>query len=103
MTPEFLYAACIKRAAVYSTPGNTIVTNSFIHDNPWVGIWCDYCKYGFFDIENNRIVHNVQAGLQWETSGGWTSSDQALITRNVIRDYRDSDVGAGSASAQRTT
>ena len=25
MTPEFLYVACIKRAAVYSTPGNTTV------------------------------------------------------------------------------
>jgi hypothetical protein len=97
MTPEFLYAACIKRAAIYSTPGNTTVTNSFIHDNPWVGIWCDYCKYGFFDIEHNRIVHNGQAGIQWEMSGGWTSSDHALITRNVIQgnNYRNTDVGGG--------
>jgi Right handed beta helix region len=97
MTPEFLYAACIKRAAVYSTPGNTTITNSFIHDNPWVGIWCDYCKYGFFDIEHNRIVHNGHAGVQWEMSGGWTSNDHALITENVIQgnNYRNADVGGG--------
>jgi len=97
MTPEFLYAACIKRAAVYSTPGDTTVTDSYIHDNPWIGIWCDFCKYGSFDIENNRIVHNGAAGIQWEMSGGWTSSDHALIENNVIRDnnYREWDVGAG--------
>lgn len=97
MSPEFRYAACIKRAAVYSTPGDTMVTDSYIHDNPWVGIWCDFCKYGSFEIERNRIVHNGAAGIQWEMSGGWTSSDHALITNNVIRDnnYRGEDVGAG--------
>jgi hypothetical protein len=97
MSPEFRYAACIKRAAVYSAPGDTSVTDSYIHDNPWVGIWCDFCKYGSFEIENNRIVHNGMAGIQWEMSGGWTSSDHALITDNVIRDnnYRGEDVGAG--------
>ena len=97
MTPGFLYVACIKRAAVYSTPGNTTVTNSHIHDNPWVGIWCDFCKHGLFDIEDNRFVHNGQARVQWEMSGGWTSSDHAVIRNNVFRqnNYREEDVGAG--------
>jgi Right handed beta helix region len=97
MTSDFRYAACIKRAAIYSTPGNTTVTNSYIHDNPWVGIWCDFCKHGFFDIENNRFVHNGQAGVQWEMSGGWTSTDHAVIRNNVFRqnNYREEDVGAG--------
>jgi hypothetical protein len=97
MTSEFRYAACIKRAAIYSTPGNTTVTNSHVHDNPWVGIWCDFCKYGFFDIEDNRFVHNGKAGIQWEMSGGWTSSDHALIRNNVFRqnNYREEEEGAG--------
>ena len=97
MSPEFRYAACIKRAAIYSTPGNSTVTDSYIHDNPWVGIWCDFCKYGLFDIERNRFVHNGQAGIQWEMSGGWTSSDHAVIENNVFRqnNYRNEEVGAG--------
>jgi hypothetical protein len=78
MTPEFLHAACIKRAAVYSTPGNTTVTNSHIHDNSWVGIWCDVCKYDFFDIDDNPFPNNGQVGVHWEMSGGWTSSDHAV-------------------------
>jgi Right handed beta helix region len=97
MTPDFRYAACIKRAAVYSTPGNTTVTNSYIHDNPWVGIWCDFCKYGFFHIQNNRFVNNGKAGVQWEMSGGWTASDRASITDNIFRknNYLEEDDGAG--------
>jgi Right handed beta helix region len=85
MTPEFVYAACIKRAAVYSTPGNTTVTNSFIHDNPWVGIWCDHCKYGLFRVEGNRFVNNGLTGIEWEMSGGWTTDDQAVIRNNLFR------------------
>lgn len=97
MTPEFAYAACIKRAAIYADPGNTTVTNSYIHDNPWVGIWCDFCKHGFFHIENNRIVGNGRAGVQWEMSGGWTSSDHALVSNNLFRrnNYLNSEEGGG--------
>jgi hypothetical protein len=86
MNSSFRYAACIKRAAVYEPGGDTTVTNSYIHDNAWVGIWCDYCKYGLFDIENNRIIRNGAAGVQWEMSGGWTEDDRAVIRDNVFRD-----------------
>ena len=85
MTSSFRYAACIKRAAAY-TPGNdTTVTNSYIHDNAWVGLWCDYCKYGLFDIENNRIIHNGSNRIHREMSGGWTGDDRANIRNNVIQ------------------
>ena len=96
MTPAFRFAACIKRAAVYSGPGNTTVTNSFIHDNPWVGVWCDFCKYGFFHIQGNRFVHNGRAGVQWEMSGGWTPSDHALVKENVFQgnNYLEEEIGA---------
>ncbi len=85
MTSEFLYAACIKRVAIYEPGGNTTVTNSYIHDNPWVGLWCDYCTHGLFDAENNRFVHNGLAGIEWEMSGGWTSDDHAIIKNNVFQ------------------
>ena len=84
MTPAFRSAACIKRAAIDSSGGNTTVTNSFIHDNAWAGIWCDFCKYGLFEIENNVIINNGADGIQWEMSGGWTSEDRAVIRNNVI-------------------
>jgi hypothetical protein len=97
MDPSFAYAACVKRAAAYEPGNDTIVRNSYIHDNAWVGIWCDFCKYGFFDIENSRIVHNGSNGVQWEMSGGWTSSDHALIKDNIIRhnNFRENPVGGG--------
>lgn len=85
MNPGFRYAACIKRVAAYEPGNGTIVTNSHIHDNAWIGIWCDFCKYGAFRIENNRIIHNGSSGVAWEMSGGWTRSDQALIKGNVIQ------------------
>ncbi len=96
-TPGFASAACIKRAAIYSSGGDTTVTNSYIHDNYWVGLWCDFCKYGLFDVEDSRIIHNGSNGIQWEMSGGWTSEDRALIKGNVIRDnnYRGNRPGAG--------
>jgi hypothetical protein len=37
-----------------------------VHDNPWVGIWCDYGMYGLFDIEDNCIIHNGSKRIQWE-------------------------------------
>ena len=84
-TSAFEYAACIKRVAAEGPGNNLTVTNSYIHDNYWVGIWCDYCKHGLFDIENNIIVNNGEAGVKWEMSGGWTTDDRAIIKNNVFR------------------
>jgi hypothetical protein len=85
MTPEFRSAACIKIDYV-NEPGNHLkITNSHIHDNRWVGLWCDFCGYGLFDVEDNRIIHNGATGLQWEMSGGWSPTDRAVVTDNVIR------------------
>jgi Right handed beta helix region len=86
MTKGFTFAACVKRAAIYESGGDTTITNSYIHDNPWVGVWCDVCKYGVFDIEGSRIERNGANGVQWELSGGWTSEDRAIIRNNVIID-----------------
>ena len=86
MSPGFRYAACIKRAAIYEPGGDTRVTDSYIHDNAWVGIWCDFCKYGLFEIEGNRIVRNGATGVQWEMSGGWTGDDRAVVRNNAFHD-----------------
>jgi Right handed beta helix region len=104
MTSSFRYAACIKRAAAYEVGNSTTVTNSYIHDNAWTGIWCDHCKHGLFEIENSRIIHNGGNGIQWEMSGGWSADDQAIIHNNVIRrnNYRERDSwrgGIGISSA----
>jgi hypothetical protein len=85
MTPAFRSAACIKRVAIYEPGGDTTVTNSFIHDNAWVGLWCDFCKRGLFDVEHNRIVDNGSNGVQWEMSGGWSSDDRAIVRSNAFR------------------
>lgn len=107
MDPRFAFAACIKRVAAYEPGNDTVVRDSLIHDNAAVGIWCDFCKYGFFDIEGNRIVHNGANGIQWEMSGGWTSSDRALIKDNVIRsnNYRNDPIrgGVGISTANDIT
>lgn len=85
MTPDFIYAACIKRFYADSPGNNTTVIDSYIHDNVWVGLWCDFCMYGVFRVENSRIIHNGSNGIQWEVSGGWTSDDRAIVRNNVIR------------------
>jgi Ni/Co efflux regulator RcnB len=85
MTPEFRYAACIKRFGGSTTGNDTTVVDSYIHDNAWVGLWCDFCKYGVFRVEDSRIIHNGSNGIQWEMSGGWTGDDRAIIRNNVIR------------------
>jgi hypothetical protein len=97
MTQSFRYAACIKRAAAYESGNDTLVINSYIHDNPWVGIWCDHCKYGFFQIKNSRIIHNGLGGVLWEMSGGWTGDDRAIVRNNVFQanNYRNLSYAGG--------
>jgi hypothetical protein len=85
MTPEFIYAACIKRFDANTAGNDTMVIDSYIHDNAWVGLWCDFCKHGTFRVKNSRIIHNGSSGILWEMSGGWTSDDRAIVRNNVIR------------------
>lgn len=85
MTPDFTYAACIKRFNADTTGADTTIIDSYIHDNAWVGLWCDFCKYGVFRVTNSRIIHNGSNGIQWEVSGGWTSDDRAVVRNNVVR------------------
>jgi len=59
MTQGQAYAACVKIAAAYTQgAGNFTLTNSYVHDQPGNGVWCDYCKYGSRDIHENLFEHN---------------------------------------------
>jgi hypothetical protein len=89
-TGAFSFAACIKHASTTlgSTDGDTIITNSYIHDNYLNGVWCDFCRSGFFKIENSVIEDNGGNGVQWEVSGGFSGNgatdDFALITGSTF-------------------
>lgn len=92
------YGACVKLvSADHQGEGSFLLTNSDIHDNYRIGIWCDFCKYGSWDIENNTFANNGNHAIQWEMSGGWSDHDHALIKNNVFhRNGRVSDkVGPG--------
>ena len=60
LQPTGRSSACIKQA---STGGGDItVTGSNIHDNAWIGVWCDFGEDGPFIVENSTIVRNGKAG-----------------------------------------
>jgi hypothetical protein len=68
-------AAGIKSANGYS------ITNSFIHDNHGVGVWCDVgCAGAAFEVSGNRIINNLLGGVRYEISPG-----PAVIANNVVQ------------------
>jgi hypothetical protein len=87
MTSGFAHAACVKQAAVYDAGANDVtIMNSYIHDQPGNGIWCDFCKFGHWDIHDNIFQHNGNHAIQWEMSGGWSSTDSAHVYNNTFID-----------------
>lgn len=110
MNKDFRSAACVKRAASYTAGGgDTTITNSNIHDNDWVGVWCDFCKFGTLTITDSSLSSNGRAGLQWEMSGGWSDEDDAILTRVTIQNngWRDPTpsipIGGGSGGIMIST
>ena len=77
---DFRSSACIKLSE-----GSLIVEGSFIHDNAFDGLWCDFCGNTHSRIEFNRIVHNGRSGVYWEMSGGFVAGDNIVIGNNVIQ------------------
>jgi hypothetical protein len=79
-------ASCVK-----TTRGTTIVRNSNIHDNYGNGIWADTCDNDAVPVEcvllveNNQIVHNGHAGVDWEVSGFYRAGDNAIVRYNTIQ------------------
>jgi parallel beta-helix repeat protein len=57
-------------AGIKSANGYTI-TNSFIHDNLGVGVWCDVgCEGIPFQVLGNTITNNLMGGVRFEISSG---------------------------------
>jgi hypothetical protein len=77
---DFQSASCIKL-----NRGSLTMTNSYIHDNTWDGVWCDHCDHVAFVIRNSKLVHNGRSGIVWEVSGDAVGGDHALIRNNKIR------------------
>jgi hypothetical protein len=84
-------AAAIKRVRTSSLE----VRNSSIHDNGWNGLWCDHCE-GSMVIEDSTITNNGSRGIVWEASGGYNSSDRAVIRNNVIKGNNTRRTGPGA-------
>jgi hypothetical protein len=77
---DFQTASCIKL-----TRGSLTMTDSYVHDNAWDGIWCDYCDHVAFVIRDSTLVRNGRSGINWEVSGDAVDGDHALIKNNKIR------------------
>lgn len=77
---DFQSASCIKL-----NRGSLTMTNSYVHDNHWDGIWCDHCDHVAFVIRGSQLVHNGRSGIVWEVSGDAVQGDHALIKNNTIR------------------
>jgi hypothetical protein len=77
---DYQTASCIK-----ITRGSLRMTNSYVHDNAWDGIWCDYCDHVAFVIRDSTFVRNGRSGINWEVSGDAVDGDHALIKNNMIR------------------
>jgi hypothetical protein len=73
-------ASCIKLFQ-----GSFTMTNSYVHDNAWDGIWCDHCDHVAFVIRDSKLVRNGRSGIVWEVSGDAVDGDHALIKNNKIR------------------
>ena len=77
---DFQSASCIKL-----TQGSLTMTDSYVHDNSWDGIWCDHCDHVTFVIRDSTLVRNGRSGIVWEVSGDAVDGDHALIKNNKIR------------------
>ena len=77
---DFQSASCIKL-----NRGSFTMTNSYVHDNDWDGIWCDHCDHVAFVIRDSTLVRNGRSGIVWEVSGDDIEGDHALIRNNKIR------------------
>jgi hypothetical protein len=84
---DYRSSACLKL-----TEGSLVLRDSFIHDNYWDALWCDWCGHTNWLIENNVISHNGLTGIYWEMSGPLAGngtalpSDNIIIRNNVIKD-----------------
>ena len=66
-------------AGIKSARGSLTVLNSYIHDNYWVGLWCDI-DCDALSVKGSTLTGNGMAGIHQEISSG-----PALISGNTIK------------------
>jgi hypothetical protein len=66
-------------AGIKSVKGSLTILNSRIHDNYWVGLWCDL-DCNAFTVKNSTITANGKAGIRDEISAG-----PAIFSGNTIQ------------------
>ena len=79
------------------SPGTGSTTSTFrnnkIHDNYWIGIWCDQTSGPFYATGNN-IYNNGKVGIQYETCKGGAIKNNNL-THNGHGSFQTSSLRAG--------
>jgi hypothetical protein len=70
-------------AAGIKTVHDATITNSYIHDNYWTGVWGDINATDL-DVSGSRIVGNGRIGIHFEISAA-TVADPATFEGNVIQ------------------
>lgn len=68
-------------AGIKTVSGASTFRNNSIHDNYWIGIWCDQ-RGGPFVATGNNIYNNGKVGIQYETCRGPSAIKNNTITRN---------------------
>jgi hypothetical protein len=69
-------------AGIKVLEGSATFRNNRIHDNYWIGIWCDE-RGGPLVATGNNIYNNGKVGIQYETCTG-SSTRSSAITNNTI-------------------
>ena len=72
---------------------------SYVHDNAYDALWCDYCGNSHSLIENNTIVRNGRSGVHWEMSGQFVAGDNIVIRNNEIKSNGNNCAPTGSQLA----
>lgn len=68
-------------AGIKTLDGAATFRNNSIHDNYWIGIWCD-TRGGPLVATGNNIYNNGKVGIQYETCRGPSEIKNNTITRN---------------------
>ena len=68
-------------AGIKAVEGSMTFRNNRIHDNYWIGIWCDQ-KGGPLVATGNNIYDNGKVGIQYETCRGPSEIKNNTITHN---------------------
>jgi len=90
----FFFQDDFESAAGMKSTSSFTIADSYIHHNPWTGVWCDIdCDTAI--IQDNIIEHNGKTGIHIEISSA-TSTNPVDISGNTIQDNGDANYAWGN-------